>query len=158
MSNEYLLLVFIGDMIDSFFIFSGLVPFEAVGLIIWWAYSNIAFTKWYELAAESLASTFLEVRMRFRNLHKLTASQWAALNNTTFLFQWSILLTAILMFNLATYLLKCSIVKSSTNFGHDPHDLSSIPPAEAYKRVREIPLYSQDDILSSEDTTPMPPS
>ncbi|KAM7533507.1 hypothetical protein Aperf_G00000127840 [Anoplocephala perfoliata] len=90
------------------FIIAGLVPLEAIGLIIWWAYSNIAFTKWYELAAESLASTFIE---------------------------WSILLTAILVFNLAIYLFKCSVVKSSINFGYDPHDLSSIPPANVYKRI-----------------------
>uniref|UniRef100_A0A0R3TWN9 Transmembrane protein n=1 Tax=Rodentolepis nana TaxID=102285 RepID=A0A0R3TWN9_RODNA len=98
------------------FIIAGLVPLEAIGLIIWWTYSNIASTRWYELAAESLASTFLE---------------------------WSILLATILVFNFIAYRLKCTVVKSSTEVGYDPHNLSEVPPAEAYKLVREITLYSQ---------------
>ncbi|VDL59317.1 unnamed protein product [Hymenolepis diminuta] len=106
------------------FIIGGLVPLEALGLIIWWAYTNIASTKWYELAAESLASTFLE---------------------------WSILLVAVLAFNFVTYLLKCPIVKPSTKVGFDPHNLSEVPPAETYKLVREIPLSSQNALVIGDD-------
>ncbi|KAM3188501.1 hypothetical protein ACTXT7_000055 [Hymenolepis weldensis] len=106
------------------FIIAGLVPLEALGLIIWWAYTNIASTKWYELAAESLASTFLE---------------------------WSILLAAVLVFNFVTYLLKCSIVKPSTKVGFDPHNLSEIPPVENYKLVREIPLSSQNTLVIGDE-------
>ncbi len=45
--------------------FSCVVPIEAIGLIVWWAYQNIAFTEWYVIKAESLAITFLEVSYKY---------------------------------------------------------------------------------------------
>ncbi|VDK37142.1 unnamed protein product [Taenia asiatica] len=44
------------------FIIAGIVPFEGLSLIAWWVYQNIAFTKWYQIRAESLAIILIEVR------------------------------------------------------------------------------------------------
>ncbi|KAL5970317.1 hypothetical protein TSMEX_001936 [Taenia solium] len=44
------------------FIIAGVIPFEGLSLIAWWVYQNIAFTKWYQIRAESLAIILIEVR------------------------------------------------------------------------------------------------
>ncbi len=57
--------------------FSCVVPIEAIGLIVWWAYQNIAFTEWYVIKAESLAITFLEVSTKYalKKTYKLGLKQ-----------------------------------------------------------------------------------
>ncbi|VDK37141.1 unnamed protein product [Taenia asiatica] len=103
----------------------GVVPVEAIGLIAWWAYQNIAFTKWYIIHAESLAITFLE---------------------------WAILAVLVGAVNLIVVLLKVSALKASASVGYDPYHPEAIPPPTQCHRMVEVPIYSQDRICDDSES------
>ncbi|VDD74023.1 unnamed protein product [Mesocestoides corti] len=107
------------------FVMVVVVPIEAIGLIVWWAYQNITTTDWYVIKVESLATTFIE---------------------------WAILAILLAGLNLAFFICKLSLLNSSTEIGYDPYRPEDIPPALEYERTREIPIYPNgyisDDIAT----------
>ncbi|KAH9284010.1 putative sodium-dependent transporter [Echinococcus granulosus] len=105
-------------------VIAGVVPVEAIGLIAWWAYQNIAFTEWYIIHAESLAITFLE---------------------------WAILAFLVGTVNLMVTIFKVPVLKASASVGYDPYHPETIPlPTQCHSTV-EVPIYSHDRLCDDSE-------
>ncbi|KAL5109113.1 hypothetical protein TcWFU_006661 [Taenia crassiceps] len=86
----------------------GVVPFEAIGLVCWWTYRNIAFANdWYLIRVQSLMTTFLE---------------------------WFILFVLLGGLNIVVYCCKWDVLKDSSGMGYDPYRLEEVYPQNSMSK------------------------
>ncbi len=125
----------------------GVVPIEAVGLIIWWSASNIASDPgWYQLKTISMMTVFCEVFSSV-SLEKYWTRR---VLTRVFAFQWALLFAVLLLMNMLLNRRNQPLFTRLQHTGNDPFQLELIVPKEQYLAIQKITKRSYTEVKRAE--------